>query len=1324
MDPFSIFVLVTSLFAGGASYVQARKAAKAAKKAADANRGVLLNKESNVESIPVIYGTRRVGGVRVFVSTEGKVAPSGGYYGYYDPETGEYFTEDGGSAFATPTNEYLYIALVLCEGPVNSISDIYIDDIPASDSRFTGYVTIQSFTGTDDQAASSILRTVNEYWTVDHRLRGVAYLAIRLKYNPDVFSGIPEFTALVQGRKVYDPREVSHDPDDSSTWAFSNNPSLCLMDYLTNERFGKGLPRTAIDEASFIEAANDCDSSVTEYSGGTTGKLFECNAVLSTGETIFDNANRILLGCRGFMPYSQGVYQLRIDKSRSTVMEFDINNIIGGITIRGETKEDKFNRIISKFANPDNNWQTDVAFWPPEGSTEETTFLAEDGGVLLQDEVEFETITNYYQARDLARIFVLRSRNALKCAFQCTSDALQLSVADVVTVTHPTPGWASKPFQVEEIGINTDGTCALSLIEYDSTIYTWEVGTEQSSYPDSYLPNPYLVGPVSNLTITESTFVNSDGTVMVQAEVEWDAPVDGNVVQYELQVKKSADADTEYASVFATTNKYIFTSANSGVNYTVRIRSINSLGVKSDWVYQTALLDGKTDTPTSATSLSLVAGVNNIKLSWSGSADKDIATYKVYRGTSSTFGSATLISSVTAEYYVDQNITAGITYYYWIVTVDTSGNESSEIGPVSGVATTIADGIVDGTIDVAKFAAGIEPVSLVSSVPGTKSTELIYNTSTDKLYKWNGSSYVIVAPEVFSDLGGTIGTSQITDSAITAAKIGAAAVEAGKIASNAVTSSTIADLAITEAKVAASAITTAKIADSAISTGKLADDAATEAKIATSAITATKISDGAIETAKLAAGAVTAAKITAGTITASEIASGTITASNIASGAITTAKLDALAVTADKIAANTITSAKIAASTITSTEIAAGTILAANIASNTITASEIAAGAITTTEIAASTITSGNIASLAITTDKLAANAVTAAKIAANTITAAQIAADTITAGQIAAGAIGATEIAADAVSVGKLISNTSKSYGNFQFEFGTSTSVAGWNGAGILRSAETTSFGVGGLANSSTSASVAGQQAANSSTGWGGIFLNSTILGGTTHRSYAQLANNTTGAIIGNTSYSVQLGNATYAIQTSGDAYVDGDITATGTISPFTGMHDGLIDDTVSPDEGDILVDIDVLIKRDISNTLCEVALSSSDNQVAIGVYSGQRPSGYVPVSASLATPPEIGDNGLPSGSVTYSIDPAYSSCFTGKNIVIINALGEGQINVCGENGDISAGDLIVTSSTAGKGMKQSDDIIRARTVAKARESVTFTGSEIKQIACIYLCG
>jgi hypothetical protein len=94
-------------------------------------------------------------------------------------------------------------------------------------------------------------------------------------------------------------------------------------------------------------------------------------------------------------------------------------------------------------------------------------------------------------------------------------------------------------------------------------------------------------------------------------------------------------------------------------------------------------------------------------------------------------------------------------------------------------------------------------------------------------------------------------------------------------------------------------------------------------------------------------------------------------------------------------------------------------------------------------------------------------------------------------------------------------------------------------------------------------------------------------------------------------------------------------------------------------------------------------------------------------------------------SKSYVQVMQPYYEPDCQVYNIMAVNALGEGQINVCGEGGDIQAGDLIVTSSIPGKGMKQADDILRAITVAKARESVTFSSpTEVKQIACIYLSG
>jgi hypothetical protein len=173
----------------------------------------------------------------------------------------------------------------------------------------------------------------------------------------------------------------------------------------------------------------------------------------------------------------------------------------------------------------------------------------------------------------------------------------------------------------------------------------------------------------------------------------------------------------------------------------------------------------------------------------------------------------------------------------------------------------------------------------------------------------------------------------------------------------------------------------------------------------------------------------------------------------------------------------------------------------------------------------------------------------------------------------------------------------------------------------------------------------------------------------------------------------------------------------------PFTGTHDGLYEGDISV--GDIVVDYLVVKQLDISNVVMQYQISSSANQKgAIGVCS-----------QVYDTPPqdwneyfvEQGTVNTTNGNSTLVTvpNPQYVPIPAGQRVINVNGLGEGLINITGEGGDIEIGDLIVTSSTPGKGMKQSDDIVRSITVAKARQSVTFDASDqVKTIACIYLGG
>ena len=205
-------------------------------------QGVLINKQSNNAQIPIVYGRRQVGITRVFLESSGT------------------------------DNEYLYMAGVLCEGEIEEVEQIFIDDkqvifdgdldhgvvreVSGGDANFykdSSHIQVQAFNGTDTQVASSIL-TNSTNWTSDHKLSGVSYVAFRFKWNQDIFSSIPQVRVTLKGKKIYDPR------DASTSW--TPNSALVLLDYLRNNRYGKGLPDSAFesDFASFKTAATDSDT--------------------------------------------------------------------------------------------------------------------------------------------------------------------------------------------------------------------------------------------------------------------------------------------------------------------------------------------------------------------------------------------------------------------------------------------------------------------------------------------------------------------------------------------------------------------------------------------------------------------------------------------------------------------------------------------------------------------------------------------------------------------------------------------------------------------------------------------------------------------------------------------------------------------------------------------------------------------------------------------------------------------------------------------------------------------------------------------------------
>lgn len=723
----------------------------------------------------------------------------------------------------------------------------------------------------------------------NHRLRGVAYLAIRLKYDQDVFGGIPDIQCVVRGRKVYDPR--------NSQTAYSTNPALCLRDYLTNSRYGKGLSASLIDDTAFASAANTLDTLVTSYSGGSQQKLIECNAVIDTGKKLFDNVKILLQGMRGLMPYSNGIYSLLIDKDESITFALNPSNITSSIQVSSTGKDKKYNKVTVKYISPDANWQDDAAIYPEAGSAEETQFLAEDNGEELAREVSMSTVTNQYSAKDLARIICLASReNTLTTTITATSEALAIAVGDVVSLEHPSLGWengAEKSFRVVSMQLMDDGDVKLTLQEYTASIYPWVTGSEAEENPDTDLPDPFIVAPPTELNVVETTTIQDDGTVVPALLATWTAANDAFVTSYEVVVDDSSRLTSQS---FLTSRTEMTIIVRLGGNYTVRVRSINSLGARSGFIsFNLGALNGDQTPPAIPTALTASGGYKQNIVSWVNPTDTDFKHVEIH-ASATLNGTYALIGVSSGDEFVHPINGFGITQYYKVRAFDFTGNASGFTSAVSATTEFVdSDAFTDEVTNLFSN-ANVKQVEIFSSLPlsGEYVGQVIFLTADNKLYRWTGAAWINSVPA--ADIDGTLTNDQI------------ASIDAAKLTSQ-ITTTQIANNAISTAKIAAGAIDAGKIAAGAVVADKIAANAITSAKIAAGTIVASDIAGNTITGNKITANTITGGLLaTAGIITSTaQINDGLITNAKIGNAAITTAKISDLQVSTVKIAGNAVT---------------------------------------------------------------------------------------------------------------------------------------------------------------------------------------------------------------------------------------------------------------------------------------------------------------------------------------------------------------------------------------------------------------------------------
>ena len=300
-NPISIVLTIVSTLY---QRQQARKAAKkqreALERAREASLGQEVRPSGSAEAVPVHYGLTSTTGTRVFVDTNNSFANA-------TPLSGAQLfpsTERLGPGATGSKNEYLMTQTVIGIGEIDSVVDVTVNDTDLDDDAFDNHIFID--VNRMPNASDPIATAFSSRRAATDTFNDLSYSTAVFRLNRDdpQFSGVPGLRFFLRGNRVYDPRVSSQSATDRSTWTYSNNAILVLLDYCTNSLYGPSWSMTDIDLPRWMAAANIADQVVQAgaavggkvYGSATTIdiKRYEFNGSLSTDEAHRENIETIL----------------------------------------------------------------------------------------------------------------------------------------------------------------------------------------------------------------------------------------------------------------------------------------------------------------------------------------------------------------------------------------------------------------------------------------------------------------------------------------------------------------------------------------------------------------------------------------------------------------------------------------------------------------------------------------------------------------------------------------------------------------------------------------------------------------------------------------------------------------------------------------------------------------------------------------------------------------------------------------------------------------------------------------------------------------------
>lgn len=446
----------------------------------------------------------------------------------------------------------LIVQAVWCDGEIDSIESVTLNNeaLPAG-------TTATHYTGTAGQTVNATLVAAfaAQGITFADALPGIAYSVVSIPATDS--AGFPDLVATIRGRKVFDPR--------TSTTAWSDNPALCLADFIASPAYGLGLD---VDAASVDTVADDNDELVGGIKRRRIGLVID--DVSPTRQHI--EALRAYAGC--WVIDSGAGLKLVSDRPRATDHTVTAADVIAGTFRLRQLGVADLPTVVHV------TW-TDTTTTPWSEKTATAYAAGVQAGTTPRREstVPLPGIQTYAQAlREATERVNHFSLENIEAEWDAFDEALAYEKGDVASITHPV-GIAAKLMRITDVRPSGPGRFRVVAREYDPAAYSDAIASEPST-PDTSLPNPAAPPAVGTVTATEEVYQLDNGTWSSRIKLTWPATTFDYLRDYRVEVLRLGELIAT-----ATPREAVWRSGpvQEGIEYVCMVAVISSIGADGAW---------------------------------------------------------------------------------------------------------------------------------------------------------------------------------------------------------------------------------------------------------------------------------------------------------------------------------------------------------------------------------------------------------------------------------------------------------------------------------------------------------------------------------------------------------------------------------------------------------------------------------------------------------------------------------------------------------------------------------------------------------------------